>query len=174
MKYGLFFFLMFFCVAKGKTQLVVSSETAKNLVEKTALLTDREIYCVDEKIHFSAVNLSSSELKRVEWSNVLYVELTAPDGQVVTRRKYSYSKDGSTGSLTIPTGTLSGNYYLRAYTKWMRDYSPLNFYYKPVTVINPYRAELLEAPELKQTVQFTSGLIGNDSLGAKIETDKSS
>lgn len=174
MKYGLFFFLMLFCVAKGKPQLVVSNEMAKNLVEKTALLTDREIYCVDEKIHFSAVNLSSSELKRVEWSNVLYVELMAPDGQVVTRRKYSYSKDGSTGSLTIPTGTLSGNYYLRAYTKWMRDYSPLNFYYKLVTVINPYRAELLEASGLKQTVQFTSGLIGYDSLSAKIETDKRS
>lgn len=172
MKYGLFFFLIFFCVVKGKTQLVVSSEMAKNLVEKTALLTDREIYCVDEKIQFTAINLSSSELKRVAWSNVLYIELMTPDGQVVTRHKYSYSKDGSTGSLTIPTGTLSGNYYLRAYTKWMRDYSPLNFYYKLVTVVNPYRAELLEVPGVKKVAQFSFGLIGNDSLDAKIETDK--
>jgi len=117
---------------------------ATQLIEKTAFFTDRETYVVNEDILFSAFNLSYPELRNSDWSNVLYVELIAPDGEAISRGKYVFSRDGATGTLKIPSEVLTGNYYLRAYTRWMRDYSPNNYYYKMVTIINPFRGELLE------------------------------
>jgi len=125
-------------------QPVKSADAAKSLVEKTLLITDRDIYCADEELFFSAFNISSEELRNSGWSNVLYVELISPDGQVIAQKKITYGQDGANGFLKIPVSTLTGNYYLRAYTRWMRDFSPSNYFYKMVTVINPFRPELLE------------------------------
>lgn len=155
-----------------QAQPVISTDKAKTLVEKTCLFTDREIYCVDENILFSAFNLSSEELRKANWSNVLYVELIAPDGELVARRKCVYSPGGASGMLRIPAGTLTGNYYLRAYTRWMRDFSPYNYFYKMITVVNPLRPELLEpsvnalAPETEMHHRLTN------TPDLKLETDK--
>lgn len=142
--YSFFLLIAVFSSAAGIAQPVISADQSATLVEKTGLCTDRSVYCVDEQILFSAYNFSSPELRKANWSNVLYVELIAPDGQVLSRKKCAYSNDGATGSLIVPAGTLTGNYYLRAYTRWMRDFSPYNYFYKLITVINPYRPELLE------------------------------
>jgi hypothetical protein len=142
--YSFFLLIAVFSSSVTTAQPVISADKSVNLVEKTGLCTDRSVYCVDEQILFSAYNLSALELRDANWSNVLYVELIAPDGQVVTRKKCAYGNDGATGTLVVPAGTLTGNYYLRAYTRWMRDFSPYNYFYKLITVINPYRPELLE------------------------------
>ena len=143
--YALVFVLVIVCGVKTiQAQPKIAVNDAKQLVEKTILLTDRETYVVDEDILFSAFNVSSSAIRSAEWSNILYVELVAPDGEAFARRKYAFSQDGTTGALRIPTSVLTGNYYLRAYTRWMRDYSPYNYFYKMVRVINPFRGELLE------------------------------
>ena len=123
-------------------QPVITAKESNKLVEKTTLLTDREIYCVNENILFSAFN-GSSLLKNENWSHVLYVELITPDGEAIAKGKYFYDQDGTAGALKIPDWVLTGNYYLRAYTRWMRDYSPYNYFYKMITVINPFKPELL-------------------------------
>jgi len=141
----LFFILMYINgVNQGQAQPTIAANDSGQLVEKTVLITDREAYSVEENILFAAFNVSSPELRKSDWSNVLYVELVSPDGEAFAQRKYAYNQDGSTGSLKIPRNVLTGNYYLRAYTRWMRDYSPYNYFYKMITVINPFRPELLE------------------------------
>lgn len=142
-----FFTIVLIIVGLGSSiaQPKISANQAKQLIEKTTLLTDREIYSVNENILFSAFNVSSSALRNANWSNILYVELVSPDGETFVRRKFNYGKDGTSGALRIPNSILTGNYYLRAYTRWMRDYSPYNYYYKMVTVINPFSTELLES-----------------------------
>jgi hypothetical protein len=132
------------CVKTIQAQPTIGVDYAKRLVEKTVLFTDRETYCVDEDISFSAFNVTLPMLRNADWSNILYVELIAPDGEAFARRKFAFSQDGATGTLRIPTNMLTGNYYLRAYTRWMRDFSPYNYFYKMVSVINPFRGELLE------------------------------
>lgn len=145
-------------------QPILSVSESKKLVEKTYLLTDRDIYCVDEKINFSAINISSPELREPEWSTVLYLELITPDGQLIARRKCAYDKDGASGTIKIPTGTLTGNYYLRAYTRWMRDFSPYDYFYKLVTVINPFRPESLESSNISNVQNNTNASQSLDSI----------
>ncbi len=127
-----------------QAQPKIEVNQANQLIEKITLFTDRETYIVNEDILFSALNVSSPALRKADWSNILYVELIAPNGEAFARKKYVFSPDGTSGTLKIPSDVLTGNYYLRAYTRWMRDYSPYNYFYKMVTVINPFRGELLE------------------------------
>ena len=153
-----------------QAQPKIGVNEANQLVEKVALFSDRETYVVNEDILFSAFNLSLPELRKSDWSNVLYVELISPDGDPISRGKYVFSRDGATGALRIPSGALTGNYYLRAYTRWMRDYSPYNYFYKMITVINPFRGELLE-PHGISSHEMASVITG-DSAHFNIKTNK--
>lgn len=168
----LFLCLMTGVASNSIAQPVLSVSESKKLVEKTCLITDRDIYCVDELINFTAINLSSPELRKAEWSSVLYIELITPDGQLVARRKCAYDKDGTSGAIKIPTGTITGNYYLRAYTRWMRDFSPYSFYYKQITVVNPFRTEMLESSGVTDKMIKTPDFSSTDSLKVQLAAGK--
>ncbi|MCK4699916.1 MAG: hypothetical protein KAT38_06265, partial [Bacteroidales bacterium] len=45
--------------------------------------------------------------------------------------------------LPIPASALTGNYFLKCYTRWMRNAGPGNFSYTPLKIINPYRSEVV-------------------------------
>jgi hypothetical protein len=139
-----FFLILSGWINTAQAQPDIKPEEARKLVEKVMLITDRETYCVDEDILFSAFNVSSVDMHSTDWSNVLYIELISPDGEAFVSAKFALTNDGTSGSLPIPRTVLTGNYYLRAYTRWMRNYSPNCFFYKMIKVINPFRAELLE------------------------------
>jgi len=160
-------------VERIQAQPNITVNEAKQLVEKTVLYTDRETYVVDEDILFSAFNVSFPALRKADWSNILYVELIGPDGRAFAQRKYAFTQDGTTGALKIPNNLLTGNYYLRAYTRWMRDYSAYNYFYKMVKVINPFRGELLE-PRGKSTDRSVIESPTINSYDFKLKTSKKS
>lgn len=172
---ALFLFLMLVHGAlHTQGQPTLSADQAARLVEKTRLITDRHVYCVQEDILFSAFNVSSLPLRQASWSNVLYVELISPGGETFARGKYAYGPQGASGRLQIPREALTGNYYLRAYTRWMRDYSPYGYYYQMITVINPFRPELLEKDEWPATSLNGAQKAPYSPLEASISTDKQS
>ena len=164
--------LVFAGLTKAIAQPEISGSQADKLTEKTILITDREIYAVNEDIQLSAFSSSSSSLRNADWSRVLYVELVSPNGESFARRKLNYGLDGASGKLRIPANLLTGNYYLRAYTRWMRDYSPYFYFTKPLTVINPFRSELLESGENSNIVRAEKQDASVDLSGIKIRTDQ--
>lgn len=113
-----------------------------SLNERIEIVTDRYIYGVGEKILFAGSNISPLEFKASCWSKVLYLELLTPGGTSVAQGKFQMSCSRSSGYLTIPEHLLTGNYFLVAYTKWMRNFSPLNFHYQLIKIINPYTSQL--------------------------------
>jgi hypothetical protein len=127
--------------------------------EDIKLFTDRNIYCVNEKIYFTAEYSSINEFASLSWSNVLYVELIKWDGIKLVQMKINLSRPGTSGSMKIPGNIISGNYYLRAYTKWMRNYSALQYACVPVKIVNPYRSETDEGPAEKPIYAGAATLI---------------
>lgn len=136
--------LILISLASVKAQPSLNSAESKYLLEKVALVTDREIYSVDEDVLISAFNTSPGQIREAQWSNVLYVELIDPSGKPIVQKKLSFGRNGAAGQVHIPAYVLTGNYYLRAYTRWMRNYSPSGYAYKLVKIINPQKFELLE------------------------------
>lgn len=114
--------------------------------EKIRLFTDRNIYSVNENIFFTAEYSCIDELDTISWSNVLYIELIRWNGIRLAQMKLKLTRPATSGSMEVPGNMPSGNYYLRAYTKWMRNYSAKDYAYMPVKIVNPFRTETDEGP----------------------------
>ena len=116
--------------------------------EKFCIFTDRNFYAAGEKILFRVINQSDPELKEINWSTVLYIELIDPDNKSFVQGKFKLETWGTSGYINIPQNLISGNYYIRAYTKWMRNFSPYDYAYSLITIINPFSEVTNDVPNL--------------------------
>ena len=139
--------------------------------EKIVLHCDRSIYGISEDLYYSACYQKPLAAGDLEWSTVLYVELIQWNGTQLAQSKSPIVHGLANGVIRIPENIKSGNYYLRAYTRWMRNYSPYGFAYLPLKVIN-YKSILIDkgpengdvslaAGKTGETVQTGSVLISN-------------
>jgi hypothetical protein len=113
-------------------------EKHRNTVEeKVILVCDRDFYLSGEKIIFCARVFVGNELN-TDFSKILYVELFR-EGQSVEKAKYKLDKGFVEAVLEIPEDLVSGNYYLRAYTMFMRNQAVGTFFNTRLTIVNPER-----------------------------------
>ena len=105
--------------------------------EKLYLFTDRNLYASGEKVSFRLYNLSHPLLKEGKWSRVFYLELINSRNAAVARGKYQVYPWGGDGQIIIPDTASTGQYYLRAYTSWMRNYPPSEYFHLPLAIVNP-------------------------------------
>lgn len=118
-------------------------EVAKRYPENLVAFTDRSLYAVNEVIQFSVLLQSEGKPYLGVGSKVLYAELVNSTGNAVSKGKYIISENRSAGNLSIPSNILSGIYYLRCYTRWMRNFGSHDFSYIPIQVVNPYSREVV-------------------------------
>jgi hypothetical protein len=111
--------------------------------EKVLLFTDRSIYIVGEQVNFFASLFNDNETDNPSQSNILYCELITPDGKKIASDKYLISELSAKGCVNIPGDILTGTYYLRAYTKQMRNLGPASYGYMQIRIINPGKSEVL-------------------------------
>jgi hypothetical protein len=112
--------------------------------EKVILFTDRSIYIAGEQIRFSAT-LFSENKGSSNVSRILYCELVTADGNIITNKKCLINQSAAEGCILIPKGQVTGTYYVRAYTKLMREYGPYSYEYKQIRIINPKSPDVLES-----------------------------
>ncbi|GLU53696.1 TonB-dependent receptor [Dyadobacter frigoris] len=110
---------------------------AKSLQEKVYLQTDRPYYYPGENIWFSGfMNYNTPGLMDT-LSKVLYVDLIAADKTISKNLVIPIDSGRAAGSIQISSKIVPGNYVLRAYTQWMRNYGIEQFFYKPVVILSP-------------------------------------
>jgi len=118
------------------------AEIAKRYPENLVVFTDRTLYAVNEILRFSAHLQSEEKPYQGPGSAVLYLELVNSSGTAVTRGKYPVAENRSNGHLTLPSNLPTGLYYVRAYTRWMRNFGASGFTYIPIRVVNPYSGQV--------------------------------
>lgn len=116
---------------------------AAGIHEQVDCFTDRSLYICGELIRFRANLFGSGLTDPGAWSTVLYVELLGADGELLAQGKFPLYEQFASGEIRIPDQLLSGTYYLRSYTRWMRNRGPENFCHVPLRIINPMRPELV-------------------------------
>lgn len=148
------------------TQRIKSSSppSAAQLQERIFLSTDRTLYFSGEKILFKATRILPDLNPDTLFSNVLYLELYDQKNNPIIQKKEQIIKGLSSGSLEIPEDIITGNYFLRGYTQYMRNFSPGIFYTSQITIINPE----LPAKEKINTAKLLSDSTSS-SLPQKIE-----
>jgi hypothetical protein len=109
--------------------------------EKFAVFTDRSLYMAGEDLFFSVINYTEKKIQSACRSKVFYVELMKAGGEVVAEAKFPLTAEGTEGHITIPEKIPAGIYFLRCYTRWMRNFSPAGFAYDRIKIINPAMME---------------------------------
>lgn len=147
--------------------------------EHVALHLDRNLFLAGETIWFKAWCFLDGQLNQ-EMSKVLYVEIFDETEKVIAQEKYLLTNNKANGSILIPEDVPSKHYYLKAYTRYMRNFSPNEFHYQQLTIVNPFiEGESIsvvksEEPKLKgytSTQHYVPDVL-EKSLQVKLEKEK--
>lgn len=105
--------------------------------EKIYIQFDRPYYASGDHIWFKAYLVTGPHHGPSMLSQTIYVELLDPERNLI-RQIRLFNQNGSVaGDFGIPEKLRSGNYIIRAYTQWMRNFSDDYFFYHQLTILNP-------------------------------------
>ena len=151
----------------------------RRMQEFVYVQTDKPYYYPGERIWMKGSMLYRDNELLDSLSKVLYVELINEKKTCVAREYLHIDSAVATGYMDLPDSTSEGNYYLRAYTNWMRNYGPGTFFVKPLPILNITDRVLDDAVEYDTTsllVHFRTGKASyttRDSIGLEIQvTDR--
>lgn len=137
-------FVLFFCGVQSFSQRKITAEdlalpathTNTFLHEKVYVHTDRSFYVAGEVMWFKAYVTNAATGKPLAFSKVLYVEVINGSQQPVLQTKISLNDANGDGSFYLPFSLASGNYIFRAYTNFMKNGSPEEFFQKEISIVN--------------------------------------
>jgi len=125
---------------RGMNAQELMQEAAK---EKITVCTDRTMYISGEEIRFAVSVTSPGPSNNEVFSRIVYCELITGEGHRIAGGKYPLQDLTGSGCLAIPETTVSGIYFLKVYTRFMRNIGPSGYTYLPLKIINPYKTDVL-------------------------------
>lgn len=162
---SILFFLLLLLATQTTAKQIPGVEN--NVNEKVILFTDRSIYITGEQVQFSVTLFNDNAPEAETKSRILYCELITPDGKIITNNKYLISNSSASGCIDIPIEMLTGTYYLKAYTKLMRQNGPQSYEYKQIRIINPSRPDVLSS-ENDQNVLSQQFILGQEKESGQL------
>lgn len=107
--------------------------------EKLYVHIDRPGYLTGETMWFKLYLTDAAFHKPSSMSDVAYIEVLDRTAQPVLQTKVSLTDGKGSGSLFIPATLNSGNYIIRAYTSWMKNFSTDYFFHKSFSIVNAFK-----------------------------------
>lgn len=115
----------------------LNNNNNENIIENLVLFTDRDIYISGENVWFSSFSYINDMLSNKTLSNVLYVEVYNDKRKTIIKKKFKILNGIAYGKFKIPEETQSGNYFIRAYTQYLRNFSPEQYFTSFISIVNP-------------------------------------
>ncbi|MBC3538204.1 hypothetical protein ACFSC6_00320 [Rufibacter sediminis] len=111
----------------------------KALQEKIFLHLDRPSYVCGETIWFKVYTVEGAHHHPLDMSKVAYVEVLDKDQKPVLQGKVALKEGTGSGSFVLPVTLEAGNYSVRAYTNWMKNFSQDFYFQQSITIINTFQ-----------------------------------
>ena len=127
-------------------------DTSAALKERVFVHVDKTQYLAGEISWFKVYLVDGISRNPSKMSKVAYVEILDDLGNAVLQGKIAIQEGTGTGSFVIPTVVKTGNYLLRAYTSWMKNFSSADFFNQPLTIINTRQSYV---PDSNSTVSLS-------------------
>jgi hypothetical protein len=145
----------------------------RNFKEVLFVRTDRDIYISGEQVWFKVYTLNGLTNTPCNISKVVYLELLDKNNFPLRQLKVKTDNNSGSSSFILPENISSGNYIIRAYTNWMKNFSTDQFFYITVSVINPF--ESIDHLKLPSNIQNSDSVfsIGVDQSQSILSTDES-
>lgn len=114
--------------------------------QKVFVHTDKQTYFAGESIMLSAYVLNTLNLCD-KYSSILHVDILTPANELLFEQKLKLINGLGIGDFKIPDDIYAGNYILRAYTNFMKNFEPEKIFVKSIVIKNKekyfYTKELL-------------------------------
>lgn len=104
--------------------------------EKVHLHFDKPYYAIGDSIWFKAYVVTGEKNQLSNISHILYVDLINDKDSVQQSLRVPLIWGLGWGSLTLPDNLQEGNYRVRAYTSWMRNFGTDYFFDKTIAIGN--------------------------------------
>ena len=133
--------------AQSLTELKTNVESYKKQVlkEKLYVHLNKDFFLTGEILWFKVYNVEGASHVPLDLSKVAYIELLDSKHAPVLQTKVTLKNGEGAGSIYLPASVGAGNYLLRAYTAWMKNFDADSYFEKAVTVVN-----LSQEPEKEQ------------------------
>jgi hypothetical protein len=122
------------------------------LQEKVFVHTDKSGYLTGEILWFKVYTVDATYHKPLGLSKVVYVDVLDNNQNAIIQTKIAMKNGLGSGSVYIPVSAGNGNYKLRAYTNWMKNFSPDYYFERNITIINPVKSP--EIPAKTQAADY--------------------
>ncbi|MCL2327626.1 MAG: MG2 domain-containing protein [Bacteroidetes bacterium] len=130
--------------------------------EKVYVQTDKPFYKPGEYVRYKAFLVNSTDNRASEVSDVLYVELRDPKGNVHRKETRNTQEGVASGFLYIDKNAAGGIYTLVAYTQWQKNWGEEQFFKKEITV------QKVITPRLLLRLEFEKRAYGAGDSGEAI------
>ena len=152
-------------------------------VEKVYLHTDKDLLTENENLWFSAYVTLGTKHHYSFASKVLYIDFVNPKGEIIKTQTIPLEEGRGKGNLKVPKNSTTGEYQIRAYTKWMQNFDTSFFFTKKVKVVaknsthstlNNNSIDLQFFPEGGTLIAGLNGRVafkalGEDGLGKEVK-----
>jgi hypothetical protein len=131
--------------------------TASYPQEKVHLHLDKPYYAVGENIWIKAYVVTAEKNEPSLLSKVLYVELINEKNEVKKNLKLAIENGTADGNINLTDSLESGNYRIKAYTNYMRNYANDFFFEKFIKISRVSDIAILDDKKNKKTelsIQF--------------------
>jgi hypothetical protein len=153
-------------------QLFLTSNSFSQCPEKIIITTDRCLYFSGENLWYKAGCYIAGTNQPSPLSKVVYLELSNLSGTTVTQVKLSLEKGQGNSYMILPDTLSTGNYFLTAYTNWMRNYDNQVFAIAMISVINPFRKDVFNSlTSLKLPVSESIEILDNTAVFEPIQKE---
>ena len=115
------------------------------LQEKLFIQTDKTFYLPGEIIWLKIYEIDGILNKPLPLSKVAYVEILNQENKPILQVKIDLDNSMGKGSILIPKNIETGNYTLRAYTQWMKNFSADFYFHQPLTIVNTWKPSNFDA-----------------------------
>jgi len=139
--FSIFIILACFCTATAQQSVnLLNTQNTIQFREKLQLNTDRQLYIAGENVYLKVYKQNARNLFADSTSKVIYVELLNAQNNAVEQLILYTNHWTAHNYIKLPDTLSTGNYLLRAYTHWMKNFSPDLFGYQTIAVLNPFKA----------------------------------
>jgi len=129
--------------------------------EEVYVHTDRDEYIAGETMWFNTRVVERPNTKLSDRSKLVYFEVLNRVNRPVVRKRVKINRGSGPGMALLPDTLSSGDYIIRAYTNWMKNFLPSNCYSKKIKIFNainitpvhhiPDRTYLIRDKDIKHT-----------------------
>ncbi|PZX47809.1 carboxypeptidase-like regulatory domain-containing protein [Algoriphagus chordae] len=106
-----------------------------NLRERPYFSTNKPYYYPGETVWLGGEMLYQNKIMSDSLSRVLYVDLMDKNAKIIQSETFPIKGGKISGALVLPKELQSGDYFLRAYTEWMRNFPEQDIFLRAVPIL---------------------------------------